>query len=197
MSKCKIAVLISGGGSNLQSIIDATLSGEIDGQVIFVVSNKKKAYGLERAFKHNIENAYIGRLNYPDFELRSEELLKQLEDYDIDLIIMAGYLEILHKNVIKNYRNRIINIHPSLIPNYCGKGFYGMRVHNKVRENNEKYSGATVHFVDEGIDTGQLILQEAVKIESDDSPEDIQKKVLKIEHKILVQSIKKFAAGEI
>lgn len=197
MPKCKIGVLISGGGTNLQSIIDATEQGVLDASVELVVSNKKSAYGLERAGKHGINNHYIGKINYPDFEKRSHALLEALAENQIDLVVMAGYLEIVSPKLIETYRDRIINIHPSLIPNYCGKGYYGMHVHNAVKQNNEKFSGATVHFVDEGVDTGQIIIQESVRLSAEDSPEDIQKKVLRVEHRILTEGIKKFVNGEI
>jgi len=124
-------------------------------------------------------------------------LLKELEEQKVDLIVLAGYLEILHPQVIEKYRDRIINIHPALIPKYCGKGFYGMHVHEAVKKNNEKFSGATVHFVDEGVDTGQMILQEVVRLSEEDSAEEIQKKVLKVEHRVLIQGINKFINGEI
>jgi len=197
MPKCKIGVLISGGGTNLQSIIDATNQGRLDAKVELVVSNKKNAYGLQRAEKHGISNCYIGKMNYPDFDNRSDALLKALSDNEIDLIVMAGYLEIVSPKLIEAYGDKIINIHPSLIPNYCGKGFYGMHVHEAVKNNNEKFSGATVHFVDEGVDTGQMIIQEAVRLCPEDSPEDIQKKVLKVEHRILIEAINKYVNGEI
>lgn len=197
MPKCKIGVLISGGGTNLQAIIDATEEGILDASVTLVVSNKKSAFGLTRAENHGINNGYIGKLNYPDFEKRSEALLKALAENKVDLIVMAGYLEIVRPELIEQYRDKILNIHPSLIPNYCGKGYYGMHVHNAVKTNQEKFSGATVHFVDEGVDTGQLVLQESVRLKPEDSAENIQQKVLKIEHRILIEGIKKFVNGEI
>jgi len=197
MGKCKIGVLISGGGTNLQAIIDATESGVLNVEVTLVVSNRAKAYGLERAKNHNIHGVYIGKKVSPDFEARSMMLLKELEEQKVDLIVLAGYLEILHPQVIEKYRDRIINIHPALIPKYCGKGFYGMHVHEAVKKNNEKFSGATVHFVDEGVDTGQMILQEVVRLSEEDSAEEIQKKVLKVEHRVLIQGINKFINGEI
>lgn len=192
-----IAVLISGGGTNLQSIIDATESGGIDAHVVGVISNKKNAFGLERAKKHGIEAVYLGKGTYPDFEERSQMLIQTLNRMQVDLVVLAGYLEILHEDFIKAYEGKILNIHPSLIPKYAGKGYYGMRVDEAVIKNNEKYSGATVHFVDEEVDTGQLVLQEAVKLSENETAESLQKKVLKIEHRILVRSINKFIEGDI
>jgi len=197
MQKCRIAVLISGGGTNLQSIIDNIDDKQIDGEIVVVVSNKAKAYGLERAKQHNIDGVYIGKKNYPDFDERSQALIQTLQDKSVDLVVMAGYLEIIHEDFVAAFRDRILNIHPSLIPKYCGKGFYGMRVHEAVKANNEKFSGATVHFVDEGVDTGQVVLQEVVRLSPEDSAEAIQKKVLIIEHRILTQGINKFINGEV
>lgn len=193
----KIVVLISGGGTNLQSIIDACSNDEIHGEVVGVISNKKNAYGLTRAEKHQIQGVYIGKGNYPDFEERSKALIETLGMLKPDLVVLAGYLEILHESFIKTYEGKILNIHPSLIPKYAGKGYYGMKVHEAVIKNNEKYSGATVHFVDELVDTGQIILQEAIKVMATDTPESLQKKVLKIEHKILIRSIQKYSEGEL
>lgn len=189
----KIAVLISGGGTNLQAIIDACDQG-MDAQVVGVVSNRKHAFGLERAKKHEIPAFYIGK--NIEASKRTETLIQTLKDLEVDLVVLAGYLAILEADFIKAFENRIINIHPSLIPKYSGKGYYGMKVHEGVIENKEKYSGATVHFVDEMVDTGQIILQESVKVDQD-TPETLQKKVLKIEHKILITSINKYIQGEI
>ncbi len=193
----RIAVLVSGGGTNLQSVIDACEDNTINASVVGVISNKKKAFGLERARNHNIEAIYIGKGNYPDFEERSKALIQNLKDLNVDLVVLAGYLEILHEDFAKAFEGKILNIHPSLIPQYAGKGYYGMHVHNAVIKNNEKYSGATVHFVDEEVDTGQIVLQEAIKLNENETPESLQKRVLNIEHKILVASINKFVNGEI
>lgn len=182
----RIGVLISGSGTNLQAIIDNTLNGVIDGEVALVISNRKTAYGLERSKNHGIPAIYIGKGNYPEKEGADKELLRVLKTYNVDLIILAGYLNILSPAIIEDYRNRIINVHPSLIPAYSGNGFYGMKVHEAVVASKEKFSGATVHFVDEGTDTGKIIIQEKVAIESHDTPESLSKKVLAVEHRILV-----------
>lgn len=176
-----IAVLVSGSGSNLQSIIDNTLDSSINGRVALVVSDREDAYALKRGENHNIPSYYL--------KGDPEGLIRLLDSHKIDLVVLAGYLSILPKQVVQAYENRIINIHPSLIPKYCGKGFYGMNVHNAVIAGKEKVSGATVHFVDAGIDTGPIILQETVEITEEDTPETLQQKVLKIEHEILPKGI--------
>ncbi|MDU7905171.1 MAG: phosphoribosylglycinamide formyltransferase, partial [Peptostreptococcaceae bacterium] len=153
-----IAVLISGGGSNLQSIIDGCESGYINGKVKLVISNKDGAYGIERAKKHNIK-AIV--------EKNEDEVIKLLKIDKVDLIVLAGYLKIMSPNFVKTFRNKIINIHPSLIPAFCGEGYYGKRVHKAVIDYGAKLSGATVHFVDEGADTGPIIIQESVEVKYD------------------------------
>ena len=178
-----IAVMVSGSGSNLQAIIDSIESGQIpDAQVGLVISDKASAYALERAQAHSIPNLYI-----PKGE--DEALLEALETYKIDFIVLAGYLSILAKEVVSRYPDRILNIHPSLIPKYCGKGFYGLRVHESVVAAGEKESGATVHYVDAGIDTGKIILQRKVTLDPGETAESLQKKVLEIEHQILPEAI--------
>ena len=193
----RIAVLISGGGTNLQSVIDACDENVLDGNIVGVISNKKNAFGLERAKKNNIKAIYIGKKNYPNIKKRSKVLIKTLEDLKVDLIVLAGYLEILQEDFAEKFRGKILNIHPSLIPKYSGIGYYGMKVHEAVLLNKEQYSGATVHFVDFGVDTGQIVLQEAIKVSENDTKESLQKKVLEIEHRILVKSIFKYINGEI
>lgn len=193
----KVAVLISGGGTNLQAIIDSCEAGKLDAKVVGVISNREKAYGLERAKNHKIPSYYIGKKNYPDRKERVRFLIETLQNLEVELVVLAGYLEILDEAFIKAYEGKIINIHPSLIPKYSGKGYYGIKVHEGVIENKEKYSGATVHFVDEMVDTGQIILQESLRVNEGDTPESLQKRVLKIEHKLLAKAIKKFIEGEI
>lgn len=181
-----IAVLISGGGSNLQALIDQM--DKIDARIKLVLSNKKEAYGLERAKKAGINQVYLnGKLE--DYDQR---LLKILKDEQIDLIVLAGYLKILDKQLVKDFEGRIINIHPSLLPSFCGDGQYGIKVHRSAYQRGVKLSGATVHFVDEGTDTGPIILQETVALDFEDRPEDIQKKVLEVEHRILAEAVKLF-----
>lgn len=186
----KIGVLISGGGTNLQAIIDNIANGYIDGQIEIIISNKKDAYGLVRGSKAGIETLYI---NPNDFENHNEynlRLVKEFKDRNIDLVVLAGYLKILSGEFIKEFKNRIINIHPSLIPSFCGDGYYGEKVHRAVIDYGCKISGATVHIVDEGTDTGPIILQECVEVVDTETVESLQMKVLEIEHKILVEAIK-------
>lgn len=190
MSIKKIAVMVSGRGSNLQAIIDKIDEGCINGNIGLVISNKKDAYGLERAREKGIDTVVVSKTLYPSLDERTNVIIDALTSRDIDFIVLAGYMEILDKKLIDKYENRIINIHPSLIPSFCGKGLYGMRVHNAVYKYGVKLTGATVHFVDEGADTGPVIMQESVEIEDLDMPEDIGKKVLAIEHKLLPEIVR-------
>lgn len=183
-----IAVLVSGGGTNLQSIIDAVEAGKINGQIKLVISNKKGAYGLERAKKHNIRAV---------FEKDEQAIIDIMKENKIDLVVLAGFLKILSPNFTKAFENRIINIHPSLIPSFCGKGYYGLKVHEAAIEYGVKVSGATVHFVDENADTGPIIRQDTVEVFSGDSPQDLQQRVLKIEHKILSQVVADYCDDKI
>lgn len=188
----KIAVLVSGRGSNLQTIIDNIEDGSINGRIEVVISSKKDAYALERAEKHDIEGIYIGKENYPDVDARNDRLIEVLKEREIDLIVLAGYMSILNERFVKVFRHRIINIHPSLIPSFCGKGYYGSRVHKAVLDYGVKLTGATVHFVDEGTDTGPVILQKTVEVDFNDTVETLSKKVLKIEHELLPLGVKLF-----
>ena len=176
--KVNIAVLVSGGGTNLQAIIDAQKSGIIhSGEIKLVVSNNPNAYALQRAKNANIKTAAIEKkkLSQDEFE---KELLSVLSENEIDLIILAGFMCILTGSFIEHYRDRIINVHPSLIPSFCGKGFYGLRVHEAALSYGVKVTGATVHFVNEIPDGGKIILQKAVYIEEGDTPETLQKRVM-------------------
>ncbi|MBF4694606.1 phosphoribosylglycinamide formyltransferase [Fusibacter ferrireducens] len=197
MSRLKLAVLISGGGSNLQAIIDAIESHELDAEIKVVISNRKNAFGLERAQKHNIKTAYIGIGNYKDISARHEALLNLLVNEAVDLVVLAGYLSILSPKIIKQFEKRIINIHPSLIPKYCGEGFYGEHVHEAVILNQEKESGATTHFVDEGVDTGEIIRQERVSVMADDTAKTLAARVLEVEHRLMVGTIKAIQMGQV
>ncbi len=197
MPQLKIGVLISGSGSNLQSIIDNIEKGHINGKITVVISNKSDAYGLERARQHNIDAVVVNQKEYENFEAYNDAIILELEKHGVEVIILAGYLKILSSKFIETYRNRIINIHPSLIPSFCGKGYYGLKVHEAAVNYGVKLSGATVHFVDEEADTGPIIMQESVSVECDDTAETLQKKVLKIEHKILPLAIKYFCEGKI
>ncbi len=187
----RIGVLISGSGTNLQAIIDACKNEKINGEVVCVVSNKSGVYGLERAEQAGIKNEVI-KNSKDDFEL-----IHRLKEEKVDLVVLAGYLKVLSQNFIKQFKHKIINIHPSLIPSFCGDGYYGMYVHEAVWERGAKCSGATVHFVDEGTDTGPIIMQKPVSIVFEDSPEDIQRKVLQIEHEILVESVSLFCENNL
>lgn len=184
----KIAVFVSGGGTNLQSIIDGTKNGTINGEIVLVVSNRKKAYGLERA-----RNASIKAETIKDQDL----LIQRLQEENVELIVLAGYLAILPEKLIQLYPNRIINIHPSLIPSFCGPGYYGLHVHEAALKRGVKISGATVHFVNEEVDGGPIILQEAVSIADLNTAEDIQQRVLEIEHRILPKAVNLFCEGRI
>lgn len=184
----RLAVLISGGGTDLQSIIDEHKKGNINCEIALVISNRKSAYGLERAKQAGISTACIKD---------QKELLKKLQDEKIDFIVLAGYLAILQEDLIKAYPNKIINIHPSLIPSFCGSGMYGLHVHEAVLAKGVKVSGATVHFVSEEVDGGPIIYQEAVSIADLDTAEAIQKRVLEIEHKILPMVVRYYCEDRI
>ncbi len=190
MSQVKIGVLISGSGSNLQSIIDNINSGNINGKIEVVISNKQNAYGLERARISNIDAVYIDSKQYNDNVEFNDVIIKELKKRNVELVILAGYLKILSNNFVKEYQNRIINIHPSLIPSFCGMNYYGLKVHQAVIDYGAKITGATVHFVNEEADAGPIIIQEAVKVKDNDTAETLQKRVLKIEHKILPEVVK-------
>ncbi len=184
-----IAVFVSGSGSDLQSIIDGVNAKQIDAKIVLVVGSKAGIFALERAKNANIPTAVFDKKDFSSKGLMFDGLLCELKKYQVDLIVLAGYLNILPKKFVEKYPGRIINIHPSLIPKYCGKDFYGTKVHEAVIVNKEKFSGATVHFVDEGTDTGEIILQEKVVVEPDDTPISLQQRVLALEHKILPKAI--------
>ena len=186
----RIAVLVSGGGTNLQAVIDGVEGGSIRGaEVVRVISSNPNAYALERARKHNIEAMVIGKSNYPDSRERTRAIIAALDEAKTDLVILAGYMSILEPELIEAYRGRIINIHPSLIPKFCGEGFYGKRVHEAVLAAGEQESGATVHYVDEGVDTGPVIVQEKVPVLDGDTAETLAARVLETEHKILRKAV--------
>lgn len=187
-----IAVLISGGGSNLQALIDNIESGDIKANISLVISSREDAYGLQRATKHGIPAYCISRGDYESTEAFDRALLEKLKEYKIRLIVLAGYLNILSSDIISAYPNCIINIHPSLIPSFCGKGYYGLKVHQGALDYGVKVTGATVHFVDEGTDTGPIILQKAVYIEDGDDAQSLAKKVLEVEHELLPRAVSLF-----
>jgi len=192
----KIGVLISGGGTNLQALIDNTLNSNINGRIELIISNKD-SYGLERGKEVAIKSLYIDPNKFRNEEEYNQRLIEEFKDKEIDLIVLAGYLKILSKDFIKEFEGKIINIHPSLVPKYSGKGYYGEKIHKEVLKSGDKYTGATLHFVDQGIDTGDIILQEKVKVDKDDTVESLKEKVLKIEHKIIVEGVKLFSQGKI
>ena len=177
MKTKNIAVLVSGGGTNLQAIIDAFKAGKItNGKLALVVSSNPNAYALERAAKSGIESCVIEKCN--DRDAFSDAILAKLEEYSIDIIVLAGFMHILSGKIIGKYTNKILNVHPALIPSFCGEGFYGLRVHKAALEKGVKVTGATVHFVNEIADGGPIILQKAVHIEENDTPESLQKRVM-------------------
>ena len=195
----KICVCVSGGGTNLQAIIDAIDNGTItNAQIVRVISNNKGVYALERAQKHNIDAVAISPKDYESRELFNEALLAAIDEVEADLVVLAGFLVVIPEKMIQKYRNRIINIHPSLIPAFCGTGYYGLKVHEAALERGVKVTGATVHFVDEGTDTGPIILQKAVEVLPGDTPKELQQRVMEeAEWKILPQAIDLIATGKI
>ncbi|MBS4538901.1 phosphoribosylglycinamide formyltransferase [Clostridium sp. D2Q-11] len=197
MAGIKIAVFISGRGSNLEAILDSINREEIKGEVALVISDRKDAKGLERSKERSIPSVYIGKSNYSDNESRVDKILEVLELKEIDLIVLAGYMSIVDTSIVRKYKNKIINIHPSLIPSFSGKGYYGSFVHKAVLDYGVKITGATVHFVDEDTDTGPVIIQEAVKVFDEDTVDSLSKRVLGIEHEILPKAIKLFAENKL
>lgn len=185
----RIAVLVSGGGTNLQALIDAVKDNKINGEIVFVGSNRMKAYGLERARNNNIEALCIKDENL---------LIDKLTELKVDLVVLAGYLAILSENFINHFENRIINIHPSLIPSFCGEGMYGIHVHEAAFKRGVKVSGATVHFVSNVVDGGPIILQKTIDISKCSSPEEIQQAVLNnVEHSLLVEAVKLYCEDKV
>lgn len=189
-SIAKIAVLISGGGTNLQAIIDRLAAGELPHVALaLVVSSRKNAGGLDRAERAGIKHVYIGKENF------EQDLIKLLEEHEIDIIVLAGFLKILSSDFVSRYPDRIINVHPSLIPSFCGDGFYGLRVHEAALSYGVKVTGATVHFVNEVTDGGKIIAQRAVDVKDGDTPEILQRRVMEeAEWKLLPAAVEKVAA---
>lgn len=195
----KVAVCVSGGGTNLQAIIDAIDNKTITNtEISVVISNNPGAYALERAKKHGIEAVCISPKEYADREAFNQAFLEKLDSYQADLVVLAGFLVVIPEIMVKKYKNRIINIHPSLIPSFCGTGYYGIKVHEGVLKRGVKVTGATVHFVDEGTDTGPIILQKAVLVKQDDTPEILQRRVMEeAEWKIMPKAIDLIANGKV
>lgn len=179
MLKTRIAVLVSGGGTNLQALLDAQDRGEIPcGEIVLVVSDKEDAYALERAKKHGVETAMLSRRKKADRAAFEDRLSETLAAHGIEMIILAGFMVILSENFVKQYPRRILNVHPSLIPSFCGAGYYGLRVHEAALERGVKVTGATVHYVNEIPDGGEIIAQKAVAVEAGDTPETLQRRVM-------------------
>ena len=195
----RVAVLVSGGGTNLQALLESERRGENpNGRIVLVVASKPGVYALERAASFGVESAVVSRKDYADSAAFDAALLDTLQSHNIDVVVLAGFLSVLGEKVIAAYRNKIINVHPSLIPSFCGPGFYGLKVHEAALKRGVKVVGATVHFVDEGTDTGPIILQKAVEVEEGDTPEILQRRVMEqAEWKILPQAINLIAGGRV
>ena len=187
-----ISILVSGGGSNMQAIIDGINSGKVKGvKVSLIISSSTKAYAITRAEKAGIPAKVISNKIITDENERADLLLSSLKEADTDFIVLAGYMKILPSIIVREYKDRIINIHPSLIPKHCGKGYYGKIVHESVLSAGDSESGATVHFVDEGVDTGNIIIQKRVPVKEGDTPESLAERVLEVEHEIIVEAVNK------
>ncbi len=184
--------MVSGGGTDLQSVIDGVEDGRIPAEIVVVIASKPGIYALERARKAGIPGIVICKKEYADEEAFFEANLAALRQYGAEGVVLAGYLSILGKRMIEAFPNKIINIHPSLIPSFCGKGYYGLKVHKAALEYGVKVSGATVHFVDEGADTGPIIAQRSVPVLPGDTPETLQQRVLEVEHEILPEAVALF-----
>lgn len=195
----RLAVLVSGGGTNLQALLDRMTEGRLPGVSIeVVISSNKEAYALKRANDHNIPWLVIDKKDYDTPHQFEEAFYGLLTGYQIDLIVLAGFLLILPEKIVRHYRNRIINVHPSLIPAFCGKGFYGLKVHEAALARGVKLTGATVHFVDEGTDTGPIILQKAVPVLEGDTPTSLQKRVMEeAEWEILPEAVRLLSEGRV
>ena len=195
----RVGVMVSGGGTNLQAILDAVDAGKItDTEITVVISNNPGAYALERARNHGIEAVCISPKSFENRTAFNEAFLKKTDEYNLDLIVLAGFLVTIPEEMIRKYRNKIINIHPSLIPSFCGVGYYGLKVHEAALARGVKVTGATVHYVDEGTDTGPILFQKAVEVQPDDTPKTLQQRVMEqAEWVLLPQAIDAIANGRI
>lgn len=195
----RVVVMVSGGGTNLQAIIDSVKDGTITNtQIVGVISNNKNAYALKRAAENRIPFSCVSPKDFESRSIFNEKLLEEVDSYRPDLVVLAGFLVVIPPEMIRKYENRIINIHPSLIPSFCGKGCYGLKVHEAALERGVKVSGATVHFVDEGTDTGPIFLQKAVEVRQDDTPELLQRRVMEqAEWRLLPRAIDLIANGRV
>ena len=198
-NKTRIAVLVSGGGTNLQALIDAQARGELGGgEISLVLASKPGVYALERAANAGIEGMVLARKEYADADAYTEALVATLQEADIDLVVLAGFMIIIGEEMYKAFPNRIINVHPALIPSFCGQGFYGLHVHEAALAKGVKVSGATVHFVTPECDSGPIILQKAVDVHEDDTPETLQKRIMQeAEWKILPEAVSLFCQGKL
>lgn len=196
---CRVLVLVSGGGTNLQAILDAKERGELpEVELAGVISNNPGVYALERARQAQIWRGCVSPGDFPDRSAFEKALLCAVEEREPDLIVLAGFLVVIPREMIRRYQNRIINIHPSLIPSFCGKGYYGLRVHEAALERGVKLTGATVHFVDEGTDTGPILLQKTVEVGQEDTPQSLQRRVMEeAEWQLLPKAISLIAKGQV
>lgn len=190
-------MLCSGGGTNLQALIDAVERGTIDGKIVLVIANASKAYALERARQHGIPAVFVSKKQAGSDEAFNDAILAKLREADAQLVVLAGYLPIVGAQIVRAYEHRIINIHPALIPAFCGPGMYGHHVHEAVLRYGAKISGATTHFVDEQVDHGGVIMQRSVPVLEDDTPDTLAARVLTVEHEILPESVRLFCAGKL
>jgi formyltetrahydrofolate-dependent phosphoribosylglycinamide formyltransferase len=197
MKKLNLVVLASGGGTNLQAIIDSIEAGKLDAQIKAVISNNSKSGALERARNHNITDIHLSHKQFATPEEFDQKLLSILKENEIDMIVLAGYMKMISPTVIRQYKNRIINIHPALLPSFGGKGMYGIHVHEAVIESGVKVSGVTVHLVDEIYDHGAIVMQKTVPVLDDDTPESLAERVLKVEHQAYSEAIQLFAEDRI
>lgn len=192
-----LGVLISGNGSNLQALIEAISTKQLEAQIGLVVSDREEAYGLKRAHHHNIPTKVLTKGEFCSQSDYDDALITSLLECKVDLVVLAGFLSILSSRVVNAFKGKVINVHPSLIPSFCGKGFYGKKVHQAVLDYGVKLSGATVHFVDEGTDTGPIILQESIIVEESDDVDLLARKVLAVEHRLLVEAVAKLVQGKV
>ena len=190
-------MLCSGGGTNLQALIDAVERGTIDGKIVLVIANASKAYALERARQHGIPAVFVSKKQAGSDEVFNDAILAKLREAGAQLVVLAGYLPIVGEQIVRAYEHRIINIHPALIPAFCGPGMYGHHVHEAVLRYGAKISGATTHFVDEQVDHGGVIMQRSVPVLEDDTPDTLAARVLTVEHEILPESVRLFCAGKL
>lgn len=194
----RLGVMVSGGGTNLQAIIDKIHSGElVNCEIVTVVSSRPGVYALERALKNGIPVSCISKKDFTEADEYEKALLDHFKKFKVDLVVLAGYLSMLPQSFVTEYRNKIINIHPSLIPSFCGKGYYGIIPHQKALEYGVRVTGATVHFVDFEYDSGPIILQKAVEVMDDDTPESLQKRVMQVEWELLPEAIRLYSEGRL